>query len=150
LAFSKSFIDWQYNCLHDAIMGDLRNTSCRLAFCLVACAQAQPVATQTPPDPIPLMAACTGRLSAVMQFQWLVQDAGSDQTRTRRDAVAELLTAATPAGYEVRAMALRVEAKQAFARLLHRARFGSRGPAADWAAKRAARLVAECAALMIS
>lgn len=47
-------------------------------------------------------------------------------------------------------MALRVKAKQAVARLLHRARFGTGGPAADWAAKRAARLVAECAALMIS
>ena len=131
-------------------MGGLQRTIGRIALCLILWCQAPPVVGQTPPDPVTLFATCTGRLSAVMEFQWLVQDAGSDETRVRRDAMADLLASVTPLTEASRAMALRVEAKQAVAHLLHRAHFGVQGPAADWANKRAARLLADCAALMVS
>lgn len=130
-------------------MGGLRKTLCQIAVCLTTIAQA-PVTAAESPDPMPLFATCTGRLSAVMEFQWLVQDAESDETQARRDAMAELLAVVTRPGEAPRAMALRIEAKRAVAQLLHRARFGTAGPGADWAKKRAARLLADCAALMVS
>jgi len=131
-------------------MGGLQKTLCRMSLCLIGLVQAPPLAAQTLPDPMTTLAACTGRLSAMMEFQWLVQDPTSDATRFRRDAMAELLAYVTPPGNAVQAMALRVEGKLAVARLLQRAHFGARGAGADWASKRAARLLADCAALMVS
>ena len=131
-------------------MGSLRTQLCRVSICLIALAPAPPLYAQTPPDPLAVFAVCTGRLSAVMEFQWLVQGSGSAQTKVWRDAMAGLLDAVTPAGAQSRTMALRIGAKVAAAGLLQAVRFGADPVAADWARRRAARLVADCTALMLS
>ena len=127
-------------------MGSLRTQLCRGLVSLIALAQAPPLCAQTLPDPLAVFAVCTGRLSAVMEFQWLVQDPGSEETKARRDAMAGLLDAVTLDS----AQSLRIEAKVAAAGLLRAARFGADPVAADWARRRAARLVVECSGLLIS
>lgn len=96
-------------------MGSLRTLLCSLALGLSSLGQAAPGLAQATPDPMPLLASCTGRLSALMEYQWLLGDASADLTQARRDAMAELLDAVTPAPHKARAMQLRLEAKLATA-----------------------------------
>lgn len=127
-------------------MGSLRIHVFGLCWALVVpalplCAQALP-----PTDPIRLFAICTGRLSALMEYQWLVQDPGAAATETRRDAMADLLDAALPLNGAVRAMDLRLQAKVAEAQLLRQ----SLGRNGAWALALAKHQVASCTALLLS
>lgn len=116
-------------------------------LCLALAASAAPLSAQSlPQDPLRLFAACTGRLSALMEYQWLVQDPAAPQTEARRDAMADLLQAALPLGAERHAMDLRLQAKAAEAALLRQA-LGRDG---DWALRRALTQVAGCTALLLS
>lgn len=125
-------------------MGGLRTLRFGVALGLLCLGQATASLAQTRPDPMPLFATCTGRLSALMEFQWLTADAGSDKTRARRDAMAELLAAVTPETLRVRAMQLRLEAKVAAADLLLRTwRQGDAAPATQ-------ALLAGCSELLLS
>lgn len=63
------------------------------------------------------LAICTGKLSAWVEHQWLMQEA-SEQTQAQRDALARRMAEAGGA------MALRVEAKAAMAAALAEATFG--------------------------
>jgi hypothetical protein len=138
-------------------MGNLRTLV--LGFFLSLSASVPPLCAQTvrPDDaqafaqsnPVSLFATCTGRLSALMEFQWLVQDPQSGPTEALRDQMADLLAAALPDGEEVRAMDLRIQAKVAEAALLHEALFGSKDRQA-WAWAQAHRLLSRCTALLLS
>lgn len=131
-------------------MGELQTNLDRIAACLIALTMAAPLCAQSTRDPVSLFAICTGRLSAVMEFQWLMQDPAADDTQRARDAMVDLLEAVLSKHQRSSAMALRVTAKLATANLLHRARFRSLRGDAEWAEKRAAQLIANCTALMIS
>jgi hypothetical protein len=112
----------------------------------------QPGATmaKAQPDPIPLFAACTGRLSAQMEFQWLTQAPNADETQRMRDGMAEVLAALTPMGDDAQAMALRVNAKEAQRQILMLT-LQTRNPTrAEWAKRRAAALLSECQSLLVS
>ncbi|MEZ5755625.1 MAG: hypothetical protein R3D90_12935 [Paracoccaceae bacterium] len=123
------------------------------------CALAAPVAAEAdadlPDNPLHFFATCAGRMSALMEHQWLVDGPASDITKARRAAALDVLSALTPPGEEVQVMAWRVEAKAAHAALLRQtlpqislpARHGPT-PAQTRAAKRAAILVRECAAYL--
>jgi len=76
-------------------------------------------------DDLKTFALCTGRLSALMEHQWLMQDAGADRTRAQRDAFADLITAVAAPSQIRRSMALRIEAKAATAAALQAADFGN-------------------------
>ncbi len=73
-------------------------------------------------DPLRTFAICTGRLSALMEHQWLMQDPGADSTKAQRDAFDDLIQSVIPPDAS-RTMALRVEAKVATAQALQRADF---------------------------
>ena len=126
-------------------MGGLR-TFLLASLCLVAVG-AHPLRAQTLPDPHHV-ATCTGRLSALMEHQFLFDGPASEETRRRRDALADILDAIAPAGAETRLMALRIEAKAAHAALLSQAAFG-RDPG-RLAALRASRLIDQCAGFLLS
>lgn len=128
-------------------MGSLRNLSCGLVLGLAGLAQ--PGLAQTSPDPVPLFATCTGRLSAVMEFQWLLGDPAADRTQARRDEMEALLLAATPDTQASRAMQLRLEAKFATAQLLRQGLSGGPEAMARNAA-RVERLLAACRGLILS
>lgn len=127
-------------------MGSLRKTV--FGLCWALCAPVPPLCAQTLPqsDPLRLFATCTGRLSALLEYQWLVQDREADATEARRDAMAELLSAAMPLGGETRAMDLRLQAKVAEAQLLQQA-LGRNGA---WALALAKRQMENCTALLLS
>lgn len=118
--------------------------------CVILSVLAGSASADVGPDLVPLFARCTGRLSAMVEHQWLIEDGDADQTDRARDAMADLLAASTPPGKEVMAMALRIEAKAAMANLLSQARFARDHMRADWARRRVGGMLADCTALMIS
>lgn len=94
-------------------------------------------------------AECAGRMSAQMEYAWLVGIPPEDIT-AQRAAMIGLLDAVTPPEARRDALALRIEAKAAHWRLLTRATFNDDPADADWALTRAQQAVAGCTALALS
>ena len=86
-------------------------------FALLSCLAALPGRAED----LRTFAICAGRLSALMEHQWVMQEPGSEQTQRQRDAFVDLVAALAPAGPQ--AMALRLEAKVATAEALRAATF---------------------------
>ena len=130
-------------------MGSLRRLA--VGLCLILLAPAPPICAQTLPtaNPLRLFATCTGRLSAVMEFHWLMQDKAADATEGLRDQMTELL-AAVPQGDAVTAMDPRLQAKVAETALLSEAAFGQDLTRAGYARIRAQALAGECTALLLA
>ncbi len=106
--------------------------------------------TARPLDPLTAeFAACTGRLSALMEHQWLLSDPEADRTKARRAAMIALMEAAMPTDAAPAALARRIEAKHAQAVLLTRATFGTGGAQARWAAARAEAEISRCIANLL-
>jgi hypothetical protein len=126
-------------------MSGLKTLVCA-PLCLALLAPALPAISQTTPD-AEYFAICTGRLSALMEYQFLTDGPASDATRDRRDAMAELLSALAAPDDSARLMGLRVDAKWAHRALLEQAAFG---PDPDRrAARQAERLTAACTGLLL-
>ena len=127
-------------------MGRLK-TICVLILPMAGLIQPQGAAADGPAlstDMTDHFAICAGRLSALMQHQWLFDGPAADVTERDRDAMVAVLDAATHPGDGPRAMALRIEAKAVHAALLAQAVFGR-----DEAAQaRANALVAGCTAML--
>ena len=100
-----------------------------------------------PDDPVHFFATCAGRMSAVIEHQWIVDGPASEVTKARRDAVVEVLEAMMPPGDGARVMGWRVEAKAAHAALLGQVRHGPEAVRAR-AERRALALIAECEAFL--
>lgn len=96
-------------------------------------------------------AICTGRLSALMEHQWMTDGPGSEETALRRAGFASLVEAVLPdSGLEGRAvLALRIEAKMAHAMLLQQASFGTDPVRRAWAQSRAVQLIAQCDGMLL-
>lgn len=114
---------------------------------LTVALQASPVWCQTPEPRV--FAICTGRLSALMEHQWLFSDPRADQTERQRDAMEEIAAAVTPEAEAATALNLRIEAKQAQADLLSLASFSGNATTAGIAARRSEELISECTALLL-
>ncbi|MCU0827301.1 MAG: hypothetical protein MUE52_07810 [Tabrizicola sp.] len=95
-------------------------------------------------------AVCAGRLSAVMEDQWMFDGPGSERTAEELAAVVSLIEATMPNGAGRQVMAWRIDAKVAQRRLLHQARFAEDPRLAQTAAARAEALAATCRALTLS
>lgn len=115
------------------------------------CALAAPMAARAdgdiPDDPLHFFATCAGRMSALMEHQWIVDGPASDITKAKRQSVLELVEALTPPGDEARVMGWRIEAKAAHAALLAATRQGE-AAATLRAKRRALALQSECDALL--
>lgn len=94
-------------------------------------------------------ATCAGRLSALMEHQWLFDGPGSEQTRAQRAAMIDVLMAMTPSGAHGSVLNWRIEAKAAHATLLTRATFSEDPATAGRARRLARRHVAECTAHLL-
>lgn len=94
----------------------------------------------TADPPLRQFSLCAGRLSALMEHQWLVDGPASETTSRQRDAMLELVEAVLPPDQAPRAMEWRIEAKVAQAALLNRARLAM-NPMAE---ARADPLVQQC------
>jgi hypothetical protein len=130
-------------------MGGLRK-QLGLGFFLIPLLQALPLCAEPSDDTLRLFATCTGRLSALMEHQWLMQDPGSDTTQSERDQMIALMEAASPPDTQVQAMNWRLQAKTAQAALLAKAGFAPDPAQAAWAQARAGKLVADCLSLLLA
>ncbi|MEC7761818.1 MAG: hypothetical protein VX874_07935 [Pseudomonadota bacterium] len=101
-------------------------------------------------DLVRQFATCSGRLSAQMEFQWLLGDDAADQTRRERAAMIALLDAVTHPDERRSALATRIQAKHAQNVLLTRATFNADEDDAAWAAARAEVEIGSCRALILS
>lgn len=118
----------------------------RAALCLFALTQALP-ACAAPSLHARQFAICTGRLSALMEHQFLTDGPASEATKERRDAMADLLEAVAEPAEAQALLALRVEAKWAYRALLSQAAFGP-DPGLR-AARQVERLGAACTGLLL-
>ena len=100
-------------------------------------------------NPLDLFAGCAGRLSALMEHQWLFGDARAEITEQQRKSVLELLEATMQPGEESYTLALRISAKQARAVLLTRATFNDDPADAAWAAEQSALHESSCRAFLL-
>jgi hypothetical protein len=96
-------------------------------------------------DPLTRMfAVCTGRYSALVEHQWLVDGPASESSARQRDSLWAVVEAVALPEEAKAALAWRIEAKVAQRALLDRALFN--GDAA--AEKRSAQLLQACADLI--
>jgi hypothetical protein len=95
-------------------------------------------------------AVCAGRLSAVMEDQWMFDGPASERTAEELTAVVSLIDASMPQGAGRQVMAWRIDAKVAQRGLLHQARFAQDPRLAEMAAARAEALAASCRAMVLS
>ena len=93
-------------------------------------------------------AACAGRLSAVMEHQWLMADPAANVTETRRETMISLLDAVANPGDGRQVLNWRIDAKQAQSVLLTRATFNDDPADAHWAQTRAETEIAICTGLL--
>lgn len=102
------------------------------------------------PDVVWTFASCTGRLSAQMEHQWLMREAGADQTESRRASMIALLEATMHPDDGPTVLSWRIEAKLAQSQLLTRATFNEDASDASWARTRAEAQIAACNGLLLS
>lgn len=95
-------------------------------------------------------AVCVGRLSAVMEDQWMFDGPASEKTKEELAAMVGLVEASMPEGAGAQAMDWRIKAKVAQRALLAQARFARDPRVAERAAARAEALAASCRALVLS
>lgn len=118
-----------------------------ILFTLLTCLGA-PVHAGETPDPYARFATCAGRLSALMEHQWLIGAAGADLTRAQRQGMIDLLETA-PAPNPKQHLARRIEAKHLLARMLLHAEFATSARDRRMARSGADRAIAECRALTL-
>lgn len=95
-------------------------------------------------------AACTGRLSAQMAHEWLMQSDAAESTEHHRSLLVQLLAAVSDPETETALMSVRIEAKAAHAALLRRATFGEDPDDRAWARRTAESHVRACTAMLLS
>jgi hypothetical protein len=101
-------------------------------------------------NPLQTFASCAGRLSAVMEHQWLMSDPASDRTEDQRAAMLSLVDAIMAPDQAREVLSWRIDAKQAHAVLLTRATFNTDPTDAEWALRRAETELAACTGLLLS
>ncbi len=130
-------------------MGGLRKYRLGLMLALNLGVQATGATAQTA-DPLYPFATCTGRLSALVEHQWMMSDPGSDASAAVRDSLSALTEAVLAEGQRRQAMEWRLNAKIAAAGLLNRATFVSDSVQAARASQRAAAMIEACRALVLA
>ncbi|WP_342076188.1 hypothetical protein [Yoonia sp. SS1-5] len=95
-------------------------------------------------------AACAGRLSAVMEYQWMFDGVASERTKAQRATVLQLIEAVMPEDMGREVLHWRISAKLAQSALLTRATFNDDPADAAWATQTADRLTRDCTAFLLS
>lgn len=102
-----------------------------------------------PPDQLHFFATCAGRLSALMEHQWMFDGPASDLTQKQNQAVVAVLDAITPPGQGPAVLGWRIEGKVAHRALLSSAAFGRDPRLTASAARQADDLVRPCTAVLL-
>jgi len=129
-------------------MGGLRTLFRATALiCALVAPHAARAGGDIPDDPLRFFATCAGRMSALMEHQWIVDGPASETTKTKRQSLLDVVEALTPPGAESRVLSWRIEAKAAHAALLGQTRHGE-ATVTERALRRAIVLQRECEALL--
>lgn len=120
-----------------------------LSSCVLALTLSPGVPVSAQDDLVSTFATCAGRLSALMEHQWLTDTTNADETRARRAQMVDLLHAVTPPGQGRQVLSRRIEAKFALAELLTRATFGTAGKETAKAAALVEIHIAACNSLLL-
>ena len=115
-------------------------------FLLTATAQAQSLGLDPMSD---RFAACAGRLSGLMEHQWLADDPASSETEARFATMRELLGTTLAPDKAAAALARENEAKLAWERLMKRATGEEGEDDGGWALTRAEAEIATCTQLLL-
>lgn len=132
------------------MLGNMRQVLCIAGFCLAGLAQTVEVAEAQTTDPLRTFANCAGRLSAFMEYQWMFDGEGSEQTQMQRAAMLDLIEATMAPDQARQILHWRISAKMAHAALLTRATFNDDPADALWAQRAAERLRLGCTSLLLS
>lgn len=97
-----------------------------------------------------MFAGCAGRLSALMEHQWMFDGPASERTKVQRAAVLDLIGAVMEPEQGPDVLHWRILAKHAHANLLMRATFNNDSSDAHWAQIQATRLAQDCTGLLLS
>ena len=100
-------------------------------------------------DLVLVFAGCTGRISAEMEFAWLMSDARSDALRDQRERFVTLLDAVMPDERARETLSHRIEAKLAHSAMLTTAHFGTDERLKRLAKQRADMNVQSCRTLLL-
>lgn len=100
-------------------------------------------------EPTRFFAACAGRLSAELEFHWLMTWPNADLVEERRAAMLDILAAVTTHGTEGDVLSWRINAKMAHAALLTRAFLNEDAEDARWAAVEAAAQRQSCTGMLL-
>ncbi len=119
-------------------------------FCLALGALPASAGSSFETDPLRTFAACAGRLSALMEHQWMFDGDASEITQRQRAQLIELAGAIMAPEQGQQVLAWRINAKAAHHALLTRATFNDDPGDAAWAADMAALQAADCTALLLS
>ena len=95
-------------------------------------------------------ATCAGRLSAVMEYQWMFDGDASEQTKRHRATVLELISAIMEPDMGRQVLQWRLSGKRAQSVLLTRATFNEDSHDATWAREQAALYERGCTGLLLS
>ncbi len=101
-------------------------------------------------DQLRFFANCAGRLSAVMEFQWMFDGPQSERTQAQRNQMLDLVAAIMPADQGRQVLSWRVTAKSAQWTLLSRSAFNDDPTDAAWAKDMADRFAGECTGLLLN
>lgn len=120
-------------------------------FLVIAALIAPPASAQAEgaDEQLRTFAACAGRLSAVMEYQWMFDGPASERTKAQRAAVLDLIDAIMPPERGAEVLHWRISAKLAQSALLTRATFNDDPVDAKWAAQRAASQLADCTGFLL-
>ncbi|WP_106606631.1 hypothetical protein [Shimia abyssi] len=133
-------------------MGSLKTILQSIIIALAMSSAGNPAFARAPEpqDPLKFFAACAGRLSAEMEFQWMFDGDAADAFAAERAAVLDILEAMMSDDQGRDVLNWRVEAKMAQAALLTRATFTNDARAARHSAKLALYNVESCRAMLLS
>lgn len=127
-------------------MGSLRTyVVASLSFLALSGAAAQAASD----SPLRGFAVCTGRLSAMMEFQWMFDGPGSEETQAQRAQMIQLVEAVIEPGQGPTVLNWQINAKSALSQLLSRAAFNDDPRDAEWAREQASKLVMDCQQMLI-
>lgn len=131
-------------------MGGIETYLTPIAVCLALGWPASPAHAEDNDTQLRTFAACAGRMSAIMEYQWMFDGTASEQTQRQRAAMLDLIAAIMPADRGREVLNWRISAKMAQSALLTRATFNDDREDAAWASRMAEQQARECTALLLS
>lgn len=118
-----------------------------VAFCLPLTAT---TAMAHEADPLRTFANCAGRLTAVVEYQWMFDGPASERTSKQRDTILQLLGAVMEKDRGREVLNWRVTARMAQSALLTRATFNDDPTDAARAWRTSERMIADCKSFLLS